>query len=265
MRLDVQSSSSAAPASSAAASAKSWSSAPAAPARASACRRGGRRARATCSCCRRSRSSRPTSTTTRRWRACCAARDAVDQPRRASCTAARPSSSASTCSCRGASRRPARAAGVRRVVHVSALGAGADAPSRYLRSKARGEAALRARRPRPDGAAPVGDLRRARPLPEPVRRAAGDLSGDAAGRRATRASSRSGSRTSRARSCAASTTRRRSALTIECCRPARLHAARAGASSPAAGRARARPVLALPASLGRLQALLHGAAARRRR
>jgi uncharacterized protein YbjT (DUF2867 family) len=37
-----------------------------------------------------------------------------------------------------------RRAGVRRVVHVSALGATADAPSRYLRSKARGEAALRA-------------------------------------------------------------------------------------------------------------------------
>jgi uncharacterized protein YbjT (DUF2867 family) len=35
-----------------------------------------------------------------------------------------------------------RVAGVRRVVHVSALGAAADAPSRYLRSKARGEVAL---------------------------------------------------------------------------------------------------------------------------
>jgi uncharacterized protein YbjT (DUF2867 family) len=31
---------------------------------------------------------------------------------------------------------------VRRVIHVSALGAGPNAPSRYLRSKARGEAAL---------------------------------------------------------------------------------------------------------------------------
>jgi uncharacterized protein YbjT (DUF2867 family) len=37
-----------------------------------------------------------------------------------------------------------RRVGVRRVIHVSALGATADAPSRYLRSKARGEAALRA-------------------------------------------------------------------------------------------------------------------------
>jgi uncharacterized protein YbjT (DUF2867 family) len=37
-----------------------------------------------------------------------------------------------------------RLAGVKRVIHVSALGAAADAPSKYLRSKARGEAALRA-------------------------------------------------------------------------------------------------------------------------
>ena len=37
----------------------------------------------------------------------------------------------------------AKAAGVRRVLHVSALKAGADAPSGYLRSKAAGEAVLR--------------------------------------------------------------------------------------------------------------------------
>ena len=37
-----------------------------------------------------------------------------------------------------------RAAGVRRVVHVSALGVGDNGPSRYLRSKAAGEAALKA-------------------------------------------------------------------------------------------------------------------------
>ena len=37
-----------------------------------------------------------------------------------------------------------KAAGVRRVIHVSALGAAANAPSRYQRSKARGEAALKA-------------------------------------------------------------------------------------------------------------------------
>lgn len=36
-----------------------------------------------------------------------------------------------------------RGSGVRRVIHVSALGAAADAPSRYLRSKAAGEQALR--------------------------------------------------------------------------------------------------------------------------
>ena len=36
-----------------------------------------------------------------------------------------------------------RQAGVRRLVHVSAIGAAVDAPSRYLRSKARGEAVLR--------------------------------------------------------------------------------------------------------------------------
>jgi len=39
--------------------------------------------------------------------------------------------------------RACTAAGVRRVVHVSALGAATNAPSRYLRSKAEGEAALR--------------------------------------------------------------------------------------------------------------------------
>lgn len=39
-----------------------------------------------------------------------------------------------------------RSAGVRRVIHLSALGAAQDAPSQYLRSKARGEAALRGAR-----------------------------------------------------------------------------------------------------------------------
>ena len=46
----------------------------------------------------------------------------------------------------------ARAAGVRHVLHMSALGAESQAPSQYLRTKAAGEAALRA--PAPPGAQP---------------------------------------------------------------------------------------------------------------
>lgn len=43
--------------------------------------------------------------------------------------------------------RAARACGVPRLLHISALAAGADAPSDYLRSKAAGEAALKAAYP----------------------------------------------------------------------------------------------------------------------
>jgi uncharacterized protein YbjT (DUF2867 family) len=43
--------------------------------------------------------------------------------------------------------RAAAAAKVPRLIHISALGAGADAPSNYLRSKAAGEAAVRAAYP----------------------------------------------------------------------------------------------------------------------
>ncbi|HPY90064.1 MAG TPA: complex I NDUFA9 subunit family protein, partial [Lentisphaeria bacterium] len=38
----------------------------------------------------------------------------------------------------------AKTAGVTRLLHMSSLGANADAPSAYLRSKAAGEAAVRA-------------------------------------------------------------------------------------------------------------------------
>jgi NADH dehydrogenase len=49
----------------------------------------------------------------------------------------------------------ARAAGVRRVLHMSALGAGPQAPSEYLRSKGAAEAQLRAAAGHPDTALPA--------------------------------------------------------------------------------------------------------------
>jgi NADH dehydrogenase len=55
-------------------------------------------------------------------------------------------STRSMCSCRAASPRPARQRGVRRVIHVSALGVDAHSTEPLLRSKAAGEAALRHRR-----------------------------------------------------------------------------------------------------------------------
>jgi uncharacterized protein YbjT (DUF2867 family) len=44
--------------------------------------------------------------------------------------------------CRAAGPAACQAAGVRRLVHVSALGVGPGAPSNYLRSKTAGEAVL---------------------------------------------------------------------------------------------------------------------------
>jgi uncharacterized protein YbjT (DUF2867 family) len=51
-----------------------------------------------------------------------------------------------------------QAAGVRRLVHVSALGVGPGAPSNYLRSKTAGEAVLTGSQAGPDGAAALSDL-----------------------------------------------------------------------------------------------------------
>ena len=175
--LHETSSSSAAPASSAAASASAWSNAGRrerphrrADAPPGACPRA-------CDRCRRSSSSRPTCTTTpqlRRAAAPAATRWSTWSP---SCTAARPSFERVHVELPRAWRAACAAAGVRRVVHVSALGVGADAPSNYLRSKTAGEAVLAGARAGPDDAAAVGDLRRRRPLPQPVRAAAGRCAG----------------------------------------------------------------------------------------
>ena len=50
--------------------------------------------------------------------------------------------------CPAASPASRRRAGVKRLVHISALGASADSPSAYARSKAAGEAAVTAAFPR---------------------------------------------------------------------------------------------------------------------
>ena len=85
----------------------------------------------------------PTSTTTLRSREHAARDRCGGQPRRHPARQRGRSSSASTFDLPERLAAACIQAGVRRVVHVSALGAAADAPSRYLRSKARGEAALR--------------------------------------------------------------------------------------------------------------------------
>jgi NADH dehydrogenase len=149
-------------------------------------------------------------------------------------------------------------AGVRRVIHVSALGAATDAPSRYLRSKARGEAALKA------AALDLTILRPSVIFGERDRflnlfaqlQSVFPVLPLAAPRRA---SSRSGSKTWRARSSPRSTTRARSARRSSA-------AARASTPSPSCARRRplvglARPVLRLPAALAPPAGLLHGAPA----
>ena len=145
-------------------------------------------------------------------------------PRSRRCTSTLPRRLAQACS----------AAGVRRVVHVSALGAATDAPSRYLRSQGRGRAG--AARPGLDltRAAPVGDLRRRGPLPEPVRHAAGGASPvmPLAARR--RSSSRCGSKTWRRDRALPGPIAATIGQTYRMRRSGVLHAARAGATGRAA-------------------------------
>ena len=63
----------------------------------------------------------------------------------------------------------AKSAGIRRIVHVSSLGAAADAPSAYQRSKAAGEAALQGKWPRCKHHPSLGDLRHGRQFPQSLR------------------------------------------------------------------------------------------------
>jgi nucleoside-diphosphate-sugar epimerase len=82
-----------------------------------------------------------------------------------------------TSNCRKKIARACAAAGVHRLVHISALGAALDAPSMYQRSKARGEAALDSGGTPQDFLdltllRPERDLWSARQIPERVRPAA---------------------------------------------------------------------------------------------
>ena len=121
------------------------------------------------------------------------------------------------------------AAGVRRVVHVSALArrcAGAvDVPA--LQGGRRGCAATVGTGA--DDPAAVGDLRRRRRLPEPVCPSAGGLAGDAAGLRERALPARLGGRRGRGhRSCAGRSRDRGGDAGMR--RAARLHAGRTGAA-----------------------------------
>ena len=104
-----------------------------------------------------------------------------DQPRRHPAQPARRESGRTTTDriSRGrtsSSRRrwstPAAKPGVKRLLHMSALGADPKAPSEYLRSKGVGEdAGARRGRPRGHRVPALGDLRARGPVPQPVREA----------------------------------------------------------------------------------------------
>ena len=146
-----------------------------------------------------------------------------------------------------------RAAGVQHLLHMSALGASPSGPERLPAlqgARARRRCAQRAGSAAGHDLPALGDLRRGRPLPQPLRaRWCALFPGDPARRRATRASSRSGSRTSRAASPTRSATRAPSAQAYELCGPEVYTLRSSCASSRATLGQRARDRARCPAAL----------------
>ena len=146
-----------------------------------------------------------------------------------------------------------RDAAVTRLLHMSALNADPQGPSRYLRSKGEAEALVAASGLQWTIFQPSVIFGREDSLPQPVRQAATAAAGDCAGVRRARASSRLRRRRRERATCARSTTTRRTASAIRC---AARRSTRCASWSRYVGELTGyrRPIVALGPALSKLQA-----------